>query len=374
MKLIISNFFIFLLPIAYGYLSIQNGKFSYNGNQIFLSGVNIAWNSYGRDFGSGAYSGSAQSKFETWLGQIATNGGNVARIWLHVDGSYSPKFDSNGYATGADTNSLITELGTFLDKAAANNVFVIIVLWNGAATMTTPLKNLFWDNSKLQTYIDKTLTPLVNGLKTKKALAAWEVVNEPEGSVQAGTSDSNSCYDTTNLSGSGAGWTGISLPMKNILNFINLQSSAIRSADPKALVTVGSWSERPQTNACSGCRNYYTNACLSGAGQKSNGYIDFYQMHTYTYNGAYSAWSPMKKSASNYGLDKPLVIGEFATVCSELKDSVKNFQYGYNNGYVGILSWQYNAQGDCSDSASSQNTGMSANKNGGSNGAVRIYF
>ena len=42
-------------------------------------------------------------------------------------------------------------------------------------------KNLYYDDSKLQSYIDNALVPMVNGLKDHPALMAWEVINEPEG-------------------------------------------------------------------------------------------------------------------------------------------------------------------------------------------------
>jgi len=68
-----------------------------------------------------------------------------------------------------------------LDFAATKNVFVILTLWNLATKPQQNTINLFWDDSKLQRYSDNFLTPLVTGLKNKKALAAYEVINEPEG-------------------------------------------------------------------------------------------------------------------------------------------------------------------------------------------------
>jgi hypothetical protein len=38
-------------------------------------------------------------------------------------------------------------------------------------------------------------------------------------------------------------------------------------------------------------------------------------------------------SASSYGLNKPLVIGEFASVCAQNEGIQNLFQYGYTNGY-----------------------------------------
>jgi mannan endo-1,4-beta-mannosidase len=61
------------------------------------------------------------------LSSISNAGGNALRVWVHIDGQWSPKFNAQGFATGADTQFLINELGDFLDMAEKNNIFVILV-------------------------------------------------------------------------------------------------------------------------------------------------------------------------------------------------------------------------------------------------------
>jgi len=205
------------------------------------------------------------------LVSISKAGGNALRVWVHVDGGWSPKFDAQGFATGADTPSLIKELGQFLDKAAENNIFVILCLWNGAVKPQQMI-HLFSDDKKLDSYIEKVLKPLVAGLKDKKALAAYDIINEPEGSVTTGAKDSNPCYDTNILVGTGANWAGSNIPMKNMMKFINIHSDAIKSVDPKALITVGS-GERYITPLCANCREYWSDHCLTTSGGKPKGII-----------------------------------------------------------------------------------------------------
>ena len=121
--------------------------------------------------------------------------------------------------------------------------------------MKSELRELILDELLLQSYIEFALIPMVHGLAGKVALGAWEIMNEPEGSVSI-SSNSDPCFDTSVLQGSGAGWTGENIPMEKFLRFINRQAGAIKRVDSKALVTVGSWSERTQTDNF-GYRNYY---------------------------------------------------------------------------------------------------------------------
>ena len=62
-----------------GRLRVFGNRFQYNGLNVFLSGVNLAWNEKTNDFGNGRYTSVTQSIFNNWLSQINTNGGNSIR-------------------------------------------------------------------------------------------------------------------------------------------------------------------------------------------------------------------------------------------------------------------------------------------------------
>jgi hypothetical protein len=57
----------------------------------------------------------------------------------------------------------------------------------------------------------------------------------------------------------------------------------------------------------------------------------------------------MKKSVADLKLDKPVIIGEFAVKCSESKNATQCYNFAFNSGYSGLLSWGYDGNGDCSD-------------------------
>ncbi|RXG57248.1 Mannan endo-1,4-beta-mannosidase [Armadillidium vulgare] len=161
-----------MLKYKFFFLKTSGSTFTYNGQQVYLNGVNIAWNNYGYDFGNGGYDGT----LDEWLSEIGNAGGNAVRIWVHVEGYSTPTFDGDGYVTSCDTSgTFYDDVTRFLNTAQANNILVILTLWNGAVSSNQNEMNLFWD--------DKDASWFVSSVAGHPALAAWEAVNEPEGSV-----------------------------------------------------------------------------------------------------------------------------------------------------------------------------------------------
>ena len=70
------------------------------------------------------------------------------------------------------------------------------------------LDGLLKDRSKLQSYIDHALVPLVRTLSREPALGGWDLMNEPEGILAKGLLNSDPCQDTSKLKSTGTGWAG----------------------------------------------------------------------------------------------------------------------------------------------------------------------
>ena len=121
---------------------------------------------------------TTKDKLTSYVDDIANNGGNSIRIWLFVEGASIPQFnEQTGMVISTDgKNTLVNDVKAFVQYAASKNVFVILCLWNGALMREQLMKNLFYDDNKLQSFIDNALKPLVNGLKNEPGLAAYEII------------------------------------------------------------------------------------------------------------------------------------------------------------------------------------------------------
>ena len=129
----------------------------------------------------------------------------------------------------------------------------------------------------------------------------------------------------------------------SMLRFFNWITAAIHSFDSLALVSNGAWNPRTNTDKCSNCYNLWRDECLIRAGGKENGKLDFYQVHTYESGSEF----PIKRTADQYGLDKPLVVGEFSKRRSGGPNEADIYKHFYDGGYNGALAWLYTDHCDC---------------------------
>ena len=72
--------------------------------------------------------------------------------------------------------------------------------------------DLFWDESKLSSYLENFLVPVLEGIQGETALFAIDIINEMEALVYNNREHENPCFDTTGLKGMG-------LNVKNLICF-----------------------------------------------------------------------------------------------------------------------------------------------------------
>jgi len=326
---------------------------------IFLSGANLAWVNFGRDFGYFDFDNPSKvnppdlSAYSYYFSQIKEAGGNSVRFWVHVDAAFTPEIDATGYVPGlsmAMTNDeIVDQMRHVLDLAWESKLYVNFCLFSFDLLSTTDdqpkssisleaNKNFLESPANIQSYIDNALTPIVLGLKDHPALMNWEIFNEMEGmSLEFG-------------------WEHEKVSMSALQIAVNKISGAIHDLDPDALVTSSSWSILSVTDVDTGFdynkdlqKNYYSDAELIAAGGVQNGTLDYYQVHYYNNYNWPDGTSVFLNPASHWGLDKPIMLGEFHANADYVKAALVAqgypedgaYKYLYDKGYFGGWGWQW---------------------------------
>ena len=67
------------------YLSVNGGSLYLHGEKVFMSGMNLAWQDFGNDFGNGQYDCCTGSTLEDYLTRISVAGGNsISKSIVHL--------------------------------------------------------------------------------------------------------------------------------------------------------------------------------------------------------------------------------------------------------------------------------------------------
>ncbi len=348
----------------------------YDGKDVFLSGINVAWVSYSADLGPNPANLSA---FRTIFQQVRNSGGNALRLWLYTTGANAPTYNSQGYVTGPGPVA-IQNLREILSVAHQYRVGLILCLWSFDmlgkheglnSTLLSNNQKMLTDAAYTMAFVRNALTPLVDSVKSSPAIIAWEVCNEPNGMV---TGMEYYTQDPT-------------VPMSSVQQFTNLIAGGIHRADPGALVTIGAgnFSIITDVNPPAAARksdlkmvssmppeqlqvmtenfnvahrlnlttqemqnyleriaslpdsNYFSDRNLIAAGGDSLGTLDFYCEHYY---GGVSL-SPFTHNFSYWQLNKPVVVAEFYMQSTDGVPATSLLQTLYQNGYAGALVWSW---------------------------------
>ncbi len=292
---------------------------------VFSDGINLAWNNFARDIVD-----LDTQYFIRILDSIQSAGGNTMRWWLHTNGNNSPQFDATGNVTGLDPNT-ISNMRTVLDLAYNKGVAISMCLWS--FDMLQPqgqsqqvMKALLEDRDITQTYIDNALIPILQEVGNHPAVLSWEIFNEPEGMTEE------------------FGYTPVRTAMINIQQFVNLTAGAIHRTVPTAQVSSGAANFDTMTDI-EGHTNFYRDDRLIAAGGDLLGTLDFYQVHYYPSNFDIDI-SPFHRPADWWGLDKPIVIGEFPSSSIDETEAqsytIKEaYQIAFEYGYAGSNAWDF---------------------------------
>lgn len=301
---------------------------SYNGQELFLNGGNIAWVDFAKDLGPGELQLDA---FEDMFRQVSEHGGNSMRMWLHTTGEHTPEWDGNKITGPGE--GVIEDLRQILDLAWEHEVGMILCLWSfdmlrisNGPEVTDRAKALLESEELTNLYIENALIPMIEELGDHPAIISWEIFNEAEGMSEE------------------FGWEETRhVPMKDIQRFVNLSAGAIHETNPEAQVTTGVWSLHalyPQSGH-KNAENYYSDEALIEAGGHPEGILDFHTVHYYDWAG--EKLSPFHHDKDHWGLDKPLVVAEFGIPEGDVYGVPGEdiYQVLYDRGYAGAMVWQW---------------------------------
>ncbi len=285
-----------------------------NGHTPYLNGANVPWNDFGTDFGTSNYN---SSWFNSAFAAMHAKGVNAARIWLHCDGRATPTFNSSGDVTGI-SSTLVSNLQDMLTKANNNGIKVYLSLWS-FDLFNNNHANMVSNTTYTADYINNALNPILNGIVSYPALAAIEVMNEPEWGVA----------QTPNT-------TTQSVTLAQMQAFVRSITTAIHAKTTSINVTVGSasikWSTANGKDATVG--DWWAGL---GLDNRDVHYYGWMTGNGYNYDPLKSGHTP-----SYYGWTVPAVVGEFAakgdvpySFPQQMMDNA------YNNGYAGHMPWSY---------------------------------
>jgi hypothetical protein len=186
--------------------------------------------------------------------------------------------------------------------------------------------NIVTNTNIRQSFMDNGLKPLLQHIAAgpyKQYVIGYDIINEPEGNMAGGYAGSSF-------------WGSANLALSDVQAFVAMAANYIHQYSGGGLATVGS------------AMPIWTPLWM-GLG------LDFYQAHYYTWMDWAGAGTGLKP-VSSLGLDKPCIIGEFATADQSygLNDTTVYSARWYldsirTQGYAGALGWSLTSQDSASN-------------------------
>ena len=279
---------------------------------MHIHGMNLPWidGQYDHDIGRNPFhttSGSSYSSSRTagLLADIKFMGANVMRVWL-FENQEGLVLDVDGSVIRLDP-LFLANLDDLIRTAERNGLYLYFTFVNYLDIDPGTVM----DSTRRSAYLTNALTPIVGRYLGKSIIFAYEVGNELQYIV--GTH---------------------SITWSNLRRYVADTTSAIKAVEPKRLVgSSTTWD-------------------IAQAGNTLGLGLDFYDVHVYG-----DTWNPSGTGSPGYaselGLDKPVLIGEFGQGTTTKQDDdlqvnvVNQYQTnGRELGYAGVVAWAYGGASD----------------------------
>jgi hypothetical protein len=284
-------------------------RVAWHDDDWFLLGYNYPWHEYNKDFlpGSGQNVRANYARIDAQLADLRAHGTHVTRWYVFNDASAYPAFDGRGQVAGLSPQFL-QQFDDAVALASAHGIYLIPVLLDGENLMRWDNPGaqpaVLTDSAVRQTFLERAVRPLLERYGRHPAVLAWSVLNEPEYFADGLNPQSDR----------------LRVPRETVAAYIREATQLIhRYARQPAALDVG----LPWVGAWQGLG------------------LDLYLGHWYPWMADYwPEYSPYTRPARTLGVDRPIVIGEFATAATpySLTESLDRF---YAHGYAGALAWCY---------------------------------
>lgn len=272
-------------------------RISWQGQDSYLLGANMAWVKWQRDFGGGSRDGVSSAETRASVGErlanAKANGVNVVRWWVFEGDAWQINRDGSGMPTGLN-EAIYQDFDAALELAEANDITYVFVLFSAPSHLPESWMN----NPAQRKQLANVLGLLFARYAENPRVMSWEVFNEPDFDVWKGKIGEEQMRET----------------VREVVNSIH--------ANSKALATVGM-------------------AMLDGLPMVTGLGLDYYQAHWYDYMQP-GDWCALctnyDEVRRKHNLDAPLVIGEFY-LGPDLENPHIRLEDWYSKGYAGAWAW-----------------------------------
>jgi hypothetical protein len=287
------------------------------GPTDFVVGVNLPWLQYGCDFGAnpwqpdgGVRRAERRERLSEVLGRLADCGPTLVRWFMLCDGRAGVRFAEDGTVAGLD-DCFWRDLEVGVEEAGRRRLSIVFTLFDYTwwqrrkwieGARCGGHRRATSSRARRDALIERIVGPIVSRCGHEPAIAAWDIVNEPEW-VTLG-------YGTLNPL--------VGMTPSAMREFVGACASRIHR-ETRQLATVGLASWR-------GLK------LVKGLG------LDVYQVHWYD---RHERRAPLGASVAAT-LDRPLWLGEFPrTGSSRTADEI--IEIARRAGYAAALAWSAEA-------------------------------
>ncbi|HEX5415648.1 MAG TPA: hypothetical protein VFZ25_08270, partial [Chloroflexota bacterium] len=227
------------------------------------------------------------------------------------DGRYSPTFNQDGMPLGLGDH-FFGDLDAAITLARKHHLYLVLTLFNSGFWTSDCVNrgvrlgghaDVFSDPLKRQALIDRAIVPLLRHLGNNDRVLAYEIFAEPDWGVAELNTQQDNRYK---------------IPLADVRTFVKQVAAAIHYYSP-ALATV-------EANRASNMVEW------KGLG------LDYYSFSWYDWLEPYD---PLDRPAASYGLDRPIVLGEFPSTGSKYYHLGQIYDIAFRQGYAGAFAWSY---------------------------------